>query len=145
METVFRCFYNDDKFLAHLWTNFESELFLEFLRDWVFYEPAIKFGFRVLDFCTILVVKRQLVSIVLSKYCITFELSLTRNAHIYDLVFITYVGQKKRRTQNFPTNELAIVDNIRIDVKDLINICHVLLLLSLCFDFVLVIITCCKK
>ena len=31
LETVFRCFYYDDEFLAHLWTNFESDLLLELL------------------------------------------------------------------------------------------------------------------
>ena len=95
LETVFRSLDYYDEFLAHLWTNLESDLFLELLGDWVLYEPAIEFGFRVLNERTVLILKWQLVSIILAKNSITVELMLTRDAHTYDLLLIADVGQKE--------------------------------------------------
>ena len=78
-----------------------------------------------------MVLEGQLIAIVLAEYGIAVELCLARDAHIDDLFLVTDVCQKERRAENLSANELAVVDDVRVDVKYLVDVDHVLLLLSL--------------
>lgn len=140
LETVLGCLDNDNELLAHLWPNFESNLFLKLLCDRVFDEPAIEFGFRVLNECAILIVEWQFVSVVLAEYGIAIELGQTRDAHIDDLILVTGVCQKECRAQNFSANKLTIINDVGVNIKDLIDVSHVLLLLAFSFHFVLMVV-----
>lgn len=95
LETVLRRLDHNDELLTHLRPDLERDLLLQFLRDGVLNEPAIELNLRVLDERAVIVVERQLVTVVLAEYTVTVEGLLTRNGHGYDLLLITDVRQKQ--------------------------------------------------
>ena len=42
LEPILWSFDHNNKFLLHLWTNFDGDGFLELLGYWIFNEPAIE-------------------------------------------------------------------------------------------------------
>lgn len=104
-------------------------MLLELLGDRVFNEPAIELDLGVFDEGAILVLERQLITIVLAENGIAVKLCLARDAHVDDLLLVTDVCQKECRTKYLSANELAIIDDVRIDVEDLVDVNNVLLLL----------------
>lgn len=120
-KLVLRSFYNYYELLAHSWTNFESNLLLKLLWNWVFNEPAIEINFCVDNACTINIGERKLFSIVLAENLITIKRFLFRNLHSNNLILFTNVAQKQSWTKNFSANKLAIIDDIWVNIKNISN------------------------
>lgn len=137
MQTILGGLDHDNEFLAHLRTNFEGDLLLELFGNGVFDEPAVEFDFRVLDERAILVLERQLVPVVLAEYLIAIKLLEARYLHVDDLLLIADVGQQKSRSKNLTANKLAIINDVRIDVKDLVDVDYIGLLLSFSLNWIL--------
>jgi len=95
LKAVLRSFDHDDELLTHLGADLQRDLLLQFFSDWVLNEPAIELNLRVLDERAVMVLKRQLVTVVLAENRITIEVLMTRNGHGYDLLLITDICQKQ--------------------------------------------------
>jgi hypothetical protein len=95
LKPVLGSFHHDDKFLLHLWPNFNGNTFLKFLGDWILNKPAVELYLRILDESPILVAKWQLLPVVLAEDGVTSIILLLGNVHSYDLVFAAYIAQKK--------------------------------------------------
>ena len=77
-----------DEFLAHLGTNLDGNVLLQFLAHRIFDEPAIKLILRILDVCAIFVAEGQLISIVLSEGSVAIVHFIFGNAHCHNLVLV---------------------------------------------------------
>ena len=77
LQTIFRCFYDNNEFLTHLWSNLEGDLLLEFFGDRILYEPAVELDLGIFDERTVLVLERQFFTIVLAENAVTIKLLLS--------------------------------------------------------------------
>jgi len=95
LETVLWSFHYDDKFLLHLWTDFDGKTFLQLLRNWILNKPTIELDLRILDESSILVREGKLIPIVLSENGITSIALVLRYVHSHDLIFFADIAEQK--------------------------------------------------
>ena len=138
LQSVFGSFCHNDEFLVHLWSNFQWDLFLKLFGYRIFNKPAIELYLRVLDASSILVFKRELISIVLAENGVTIILFLLWNRQFDLLVHIADISKQKCRPENFSANKLSVINYVRIYIKNIIDILNIGLFLSFGLDQFLV-------
>lgn len=123
-------FNNNNELLAHLRTNFKCELLLKLFRNWVFNEPAVELDLSIFDLCFVLVIERQLISIILAKNFVTIVEFSVGNGHRNNLIFCAEIAKQQSRPQNFSANKLAIIYDIWINIQNLVNVITILFFLG---------------
>lgn len=118
LELVLGRFNNDNEFLRALRCQLEVQSFGQFLVGWILNEPACVLKFTVFDQCAILIREGQLVAVVLTKYLIAAESGLLADGEGEVVRLHGDVRQLERRAEDLAADELPVVDDVRVHVKE---------------------------
>lgn len=116
MESIAGSFENYDEFLFCIWGHSQGNAFAEFFRNRIFNIPAAELNLWVWEFLSILIIKRKFIPLVRGKYLVAVVSSnFIVHGKLNCLFSAAGVGNQKSASKYFATNELPIVDNLRVD------------------------------
>ena len=105
-----------------LGTYFNRDFLLQLFRKRVLNKPAVILIFRILNLTSVLICEWEFFSIVLAKNHISIKTLFLWNGKVYKLIFIAKICKNKSRSKNFSANKLPIINHIRIDVHNVIDV-----------------------
>lgn len=122
LKSILRRLCDDDELLVALRRQCDNESFLQFLTRRVFDVPAVMLELTVLDEAAVLVGEGQLVTVVRAKDFVTVEVRRARDRQLDGLILAAQVAEEQRRAENLTADELAVVDDIGIDVDHRVDV-----------------------
>ena len=122
LHLVLRSFDDHNKLLSSLRSKLINKVLRQLLVGRILDEPAVVLFLGILDETAILVREWQLFPVVLPEDRVTVKGGFLRDGQVDLLLLHGQVGELESGAQDFATNELAIVDDVRVQVKHRVDV-----------------------